>query len=116
MYNLQLISTLVAKKLGNSIPGLPVENKVLVYSPKEINTTASGIIIPDTVKEGVPRKGVIIKSGVITEEYQTYKDHVEIGHIIEYGLYAGKEHQFDKNLLPEELQPFYDKGLLLYWL
>ena len=44
MYNLQLISTLVAKKLGNSIPGLPVENKILVYSPKEINTTASGII------------------------------------------------------------------------
>ena len=35
MYNLQLISTLVAKKLGNSIPGLPVENKILVYSPKE---------------------------------------------------------------------------------
>ena len=55
MYNLQLISTLVAKKLGNSIPGLPVENKILVYSPKEINTTASGIIIPDMVKEGVPR-------------------------------------------------------------
>jgi co-chaperonin GroES (HSP10) len=111
MYNLQLISTLVAKKLGNSIPGLPVENKILVYSPKEINTTASGIIIPDMVKEGVPRKGVVIKSGVITEEYQTYKDHVEIGRIIEYGLYAGKEHQFDKNCLPQELQPFYEKGL-----
>ena len=95
MYNLQLISTLVAKKLGNSIPGLPVENKILVYSPKEINTTASGII----------------KSGVITEEYQTYKDHVEIGRIIEYGLYAGKEHQIDKNCLPQELQPFYEKGL-----
>lgn len=106
MYNLQLISTLVAKKLGNSIPGLPVENKVLVYSPKEINTTASGIIIPDTVKEGVPRKGVVIKSGVITEEYQTYKDHVEIGRIIEYGLYAGKEHQFDKTVYLRNYNPF----------
>lgn len=111
MYNLQLISTMVAKEFNKHIPGIPVENKVLVYSPKEVNTTSSGIIIPGTVKEGVPRKGVIIKSGVITEEYQTFRDHTEVGRIIEYGLYAGKEHQFDKGVLPKEFQDLYDKGL-----
>ncbi len=42
MYNLQLISTLVAKKLGNSIQ-VYVENKIW-YISKEINTMF-GIII-----------------------------------------------------------------------
>ena len=38
----------------------------------EVNQTRSGLIIPEQVKEGVPRKGVVVKSGEITEEYKTY--------------------------------------------
>lgn len=90
-YSMTFISEEVAKKLNLDLPGIPTENRVLILSPKEVNQTKSGIIIPGQVKEGVPRKGVIVKRGEITEEYKTYKDLVKIGRVVTYGLYAGKE-------------------------
>lgn len=104
MYQLNLISSYVASVINTKLPGNPTENRVLVLSPKDINKTKSGIIIPDQVKEGVPRKGVVIKRGEITEEYRSYKVLTEIGTVITYGLYAGKEVEFDDSLLPEEIQ------------
>ena len=91
MYNLQLISTLVAKKLGNSIPGLPVENKVLVYSPKEINTTAFGIIIPDTAKEK-PLQGEVVAIGNGTKDEEMV---LHVGDQVLYGKYSGTELEHD---------------------
>lgn len=102
-YSMTFISTLVANKLNQSLPGIPTENRVLIISPKEVNTTKAGIIIPGQVKEGVPRKGVIIKVGEITEDYKTYKDICSVGRIVTYGLYAGKELEFDTSLLPEAM-------------
>ena len=71
MYNLEVIWSVVGKKVGNSIGGLGVENKMLVYCGKEINRSGCGIIIGDMVKEGVGGKGVVIKCGVMREEYES---------------------------------------------
>lgn len=100
-YQMNFISAMVAEKLNELIPGTPVENRVLIITPNEIGKTASGLIIPDTVKEGKPRKGVIVKVGAITEEYQSYKSLLQTGIIVEYGLYAGKEHQVNENMVED---------------
>ena len=73
-YSMTFISPLVAEKFNQELPGCPTENRVLILSPKEVNQTKSGLIIPEQVKEGVPRKGIVVKSGEITEEYKTYRD------------------------------------------
>ena len=98
-YSLSFISAMVAAQFDNQLPGCPTENRVLILSPKEVNQTRSGLIIPEQVKEGVPRKGVIVKLGEITEEYRTYRDLVQIGRIVTYGLYAGKELEFETEKL-----------------
>ena len=73
-YSMTFISSLVAEKFNRELPGCPTENRVLILSPKEVNQTRSGLIIPEQVKEGVPRKGVVVKSGEITEEYKPYRE------------------------------------------
>lgn len=111
-FSLEFISTTVASQFNIQIPGCPTENKVLILSPKEVNKTVSGIIIPGTVKEGVPRKGVIVKLGEITEEYKTYRDLVQVGKIVTYGLYAGKEIEFETDKLTPGLQQLLEKNTL----
>lgn len=103
MYQLNLISTMVADLMAKCIPGVPTENRVLIISPKDVNTTKTGIIIPGQVKEGVPRKGVVLIQGEITEDYKTYKDLTTKGKVVTYGLYAGKELEFDLDLFPEQV-------------
>lgn len=103
MYQLNLISTMVADLMAKCIPGVPTENRVLIISPKDVNTTKSGIIIPGQVKEGVPRKGVVLIQGEITEDYKTYKELTTKGRVVTYGLYAGKELEFDLDLFPEQV-------------
>jgi co-chaperonin GroES (HSP10) len=71
--------------------GTPTENRVLILSPKDQDTQVGGLIIPGTSKEGVPREGVVIFPGPITEDYITYKGMINTGVVITYGLYAGKE-------------------------
>lgn len=111
-YSMSFISTLVAEKFNQELPGCPTENRVLILSPKEVNQTKSGLIIPEQVKEGVPRKGVVVKSGEITEEYKTYRDLVKIGNIVTYGLYAGKELEFSTDELSPALQQLLEKNNL----
>lgn len=88
-----------------SLGGLIPENKLLILTPKEQEYKVNGIIIPGTGKEDIPRKGVVIQSGEITEEYRTYKDLVNPGRVITYGLYAGKEIEFPKEAFPIEVHP-----------
>lgn len=95
MYQLNLVSTMVAQQIAEALPGIPTENRVLLISPKSVNTTKAGIIIPGQVKEGVPRKGVVLKVGMITEDYTTYKPLLEVGRVVTYGMYAGKELEFN---------------------
>lgn len=111
-YSLTFISAMVADQFDKQLPGCPTENRVLILSPKEVNQTRSGLIIPEQVKEGVPRKGVIVKLGEITEEYRTYRDLVQIGRIVTYGLYAGKELEFETDKLTQGLQQLLEKNTL----
>lgn len=111
-YSMAFISPLVAEKFNQELPGCPTENRVLILSPKEVNQTKSGLIIPEQVKEGVPRKGVVVKSGEITEEYKTYRELVGIGRIVTYGLYAGKELEFETDKLSPALQKILEKNVL----
>lgn len=111
-YSMTFISPFVAEKLNQELPGCPTENRVLILSPKEVNQTKSGLIIPEQVKEGVPRKGVVVKSGEITEEYKTYRELVGIGRIVTYGLYAGKELEFETDKLSPALQKILEKNVL----
>lgn len=111
-YSLTFISAMVAAQFDKQLPGCPTENRVLILSPKEVNQTRSGLIIPEQVKEGVPRKGVIVKLGEITEEYRTYRDLVQIGRIVTYGLYAGKELEFETDKLTSGLQQILEKNTL----
>lgn len=111
-YLLTFISAMVADQFDKQLPGCPTENRVLILSPKEVNQTRSGLIIPEQVKEGVPRKGVIVKLGEITEEYRTYRDLVQIGRIVTYGLYAGKEMEFETEKLSPALQQLLEKNTL----
>lgn len=111
-YSLTFISAMVADQFDKQLPGCPTENRVLILSPKEVNQTRSGLIIPEQVKEGVPRKGVIVKLGEITEEYRTYRDLVQVGRIVTYGLYAGKELEFETDKLSPALQQLLEKNTL----
>lgn len=111
-YSLTFVSVAVAQKFNEELPGSPTENRVLILSPKEVNQTKSGLFIPEQVKEGVPRKGVVVKSGIITEGYNTYKDFVGIGRIVTYGLYAGKEMEFETDKLSPALQQLLEKNTL----
>lgn len=111
-YSLTFISAMVAAQFDKQLPGCPTENRVLILSPKEVNQTRSGLIIPEQVKEGVPRKGVVVKSGEITEEYETYRELVAVGRIVTYGLYAGKEMEFETEKLSPALQQLLEKNTL----
>lgn len=78
----------ISKVLENGIPSI---NRVLIALPKNSKnrTTSGGIILPDNAKEDIPRKGVIIQSGIIEED--NWKSLLKVGNIVTYGIYAGKE-------------------------
>lgn len=101
----RFVSTAVAEKIANAIlektGGIPTENRVLILSPKEQETQVGKVIIPGTSREDIQNKGVVIMPGVITEENNTYKDHVKTGRVITYGMYAGKKIYFDDNIFKE---------------
>lgn len=89
--------------LGGQVP----ENKLLILTPNEQEHKVNGIIIPGK-PEDMPRKGVVIQAGEITEEYRTFNDLVKPGRVITYGLYAGKEIEFPKEAFPMELRPEFE--------
>ena len=93
----------VANKLHDilSTRGLPSMDRILVFSPKETEFVQGGIIIPGTSKEERPNKGVVIHHGFISDEYAPYKNLTKPGMIITYGMYAGKEIDFDPEIFKE---------------
>lgn len=68
----------------------PLDDRVLVTPAGEEETTASGIIIPDTAKEK-PRRGTIAAVGNDEELQELVKE----GDVILYGKYAGDELSYD---------------------
>ncbi len=69
----------------------PLADRVVVEAAEAEETTASGIIIPDTAKEK-PQKGKVIAVGTgKKDEPLTVKE----GDVVLYGKYAGTEITFD---------------------
>jgi len=69
----------------------PLADRVLVEPAAAEQTTASGIIIPDTAKEK-PQKGTVIAAGPGKVENGTKVDMtVKEGDTVLYGKYAGTE-------------------------
>lgn len=68
----------------------PLDDRVLVLPAGEDETTASGIIIPDTAKEK-PRRGTVAAVGNDEELNELIKKD----DVILYGKYAGDELSFD---------------------
>jgi len=103
MFKLNHISVSLANSIANYVSneGYPTENRVLILSPKDQDTKVGNLIVPGTTKEGMPREGVVIMTGEITEDYRTYKDLLKPGRICVYGLYAGKEIELE---LPEDIK------------
>ena len=69
---------------------VPLDDRVLVEPASEEETTASGIIIPDTAKEK-PRRGTVRAVGNDEDLQELIKE----GDVILYGKYAGDELQYD---------------------
>jgi len=65
----------------------PLADRVLVKPAEAEQTTASGIIIPDTAKEK-PQKGVVIAVGPGKKDEPTT---VKAGDEVLYGKYSGTE-------------------------
>ena len=112
MIKLNYISGKTAEAIKAALEGkvLPSENRVLVFSPGDEEATIGSIIIPGNVKEGRPRKGVVIISGKLDENHLNFEELTSTGLIITYGLYAGKEVEFDENLFSDELNTCISKG------
>ena len=74
----------------------PLHDRILVRRTPEEQTTAGGIIIPDSAKEK-PQRGEIIATGKgrITEDGKTLALEVKAGDQILFGKYAGTELKLD---------------------
>ncbi|KIM06193.1 MAG: molecular chaperone GroES [Sulfurovum sp. PC08-66] len=67
----------------------PLANRVLVRRQEESNTTASGIIIPDTAKEK-PLQGSVIAVGPDAAD-----EGINEGDVVVFGKYNGTEITLD---------------------
>jgi co-chaperonin GroES (HSP10) len=83
--------------------GTPTEDRVLIMTPNKEEVKVGSIILPNQT-ESLPRKGVVISIGPISEACQSYRA-IDIGHVVTYGLYAGKEVEFNPEAFPKELRP-----------
>jgi chaperonin GroES len=63
----------------------PLANRVLIEREEEVNTTASGIIIPDNAKEK-PLRGKVLAVGPDAEE-----EGIGEGDLVVFGKYSGNE-------------------------
>lgn len=80
--------------------GVPPTDKVVIAISNKDAVRESGLIIPAGDKEDVPRRGVLVQVGPLSEDFQYMKDQLSIGVIITYGNYAGKTITPDNIELP----------------
>lgn len=89
----------ICKSLANNLGGYLPENRVMIVTPNNTDVKVGNILLPDTTdKKDLPRKGVIVQMGCLSEENIYYKDLLSIGRILTYGMYAGKELDFPQEL------------------
>ncbi|RMD82027.1 MAG: co-chaperone GroES [Candidatus Dadabacteria bacterium] len=74
----------------------PLQDRIIVKRMKEEETTAGGIIIPDTAKEK-PQEGkvVAVGKGKVGEDGKVQKLEVKKGDRVLFGKYAGTEVTID---------------------
>lgn len=74
----------------------PLHDRILVKRMQEDETTAGGIIIPDSAKEK-PQRGEIVATGKgrITEDGKTLPLEVKAGDKVLFSKYAGTELKLD---------------------
>lgn len=114
---LNLLSVEEANWLNEKLEGVgtPAGGRVLIVSPKVTSETKtqSGLYIPqDHDKDTVPRKGVVIQVGYITEEQEVDYQGLRVGSVVTYGLYAGKE--LDVLDLPDQVTTILSLNEILY--
>lgn len=89
----------ICKSLANNLGGYLPENRVMIVTPNNTDIKVGNILLPDTTdKKDLPRKGVIVQMGGLSEENIYYKDLLSIGRVLTYGMYAGKELDFPQEL------------------
>lgn len=114
---LDLISVKEAKELNGKLNGLgtPTGGRVLIVSPVVTadTKTKGGLYIPqEHDKDTVPRKGVVIQVGPITDEQCEEYPGIQVGAVVTYGLYAGKE--LDVVDLPNQVTTILSLNEILY--
>jgi chaperonin GroES len=79
----------------------PLGDRVIIEAVAKEETTASGIVLPDTAKEK-PQEGKIVAvgSGRVTDNGERIAPEVQEGSKVIYSKYAGTEIKYnDKELL-----------------
>jgi co-chaperonin GroES (HSP10) len=114
---LNLLSVEKAKWLNEKLKGVgtPTGSRVLIVSPVVTADTKTkrGLYIPqDHDKDTVPRKGVVIQVGPITNEQREDYPGLQVGAVVTYGLYAGKE--LDILDLPDQVTTILSLNEILY--
>lgn len=84
-----LISLADARTINEALIGTPPENRVLIAVSTNEKKTDSGLFIPKQSEEEMPKKGVVVKKGPLNDD--PTHEILDIGDIIHYGKYAGKE-------------------------
>ena len=89
-YKLKFLKKEQLNEVRSNIRGTLPADKVLILSPKEYKSTSGIIVKQDT--DALPRKGQILQLPTqINEIYEGFKDILNVGDIVTYGMYAGKE-------------------------
>lgn len=89
----------ICKSLANNLGGYLPENRVIIVTPNNTDIKVGNILLPDTTdKKDLPRKGVIVQIGCLSEENIYYHDLLSIGRVLTYGMYAGKELDFPQEI------------------
>lgn len=114
---LNLLSVEKAKWLNEKLKGVgtPTGSRVLIVSPVVTadTKTKGGLYIPQDHDKGtVPRKGVVIQVGPITNEQREDYPGLQVGAVVTYGLYAGKE--LDILDLPDQVTTILSLNEILY--
>jgi len=113
---LNLISVEEARYLNSKLEGYgtPTGGRVLIVSPMVTadTKTKGGLYIPqEHDKETVPRK-VVIQMSYMTPEQEIDYPGLQVGAVVTYGLYAGKE--LDVVDLPNQVTTILSLNEILY--
>ena len=86
---LNLIGKALAKEISEAMLGRPTENRLVLAVNPIGEKTGGGLYIPDNAKNELPKKGVVVAKGISNDD--PVHDSINIGDIVLYGKYGGKE-------------------------